>query len=217
VLPGAFLGIAERFGMIASIDAWVLRHAIRAMGRVREQGGSLALAVNVSGISAGDPDLVAMIARELEATGVPAADLVVELTETAAVADIPRARTFAEALRDLGCKFALDDFGAGFGSFYYLKHLPFDVLKIDGEFVKHAAENATDRLVISAVTEIARGLGKNTVAEFVPDDATIELLLRHGVDWGQGHHLGRPEPLERLLGAPRGPHATNLGYVARDP
>jgi EAL domain-containing protein (putative c-di-GMP-specific phosphodiesterase class I) len=142
---------------------------------------------------------VALIADEIGAAGVAPHDLVVELTETAAVADIPRARTFAEALRALGCRFALDDFGAGFGSFYYLKHLPFDVLKIDGEFVKNAAADATDRLVISAVAEIARGLGKNTVAEFVPDDRTIELLLALGVDNGQGYHLGMPRPLEEVM------------------
>jgi PAS domain S-box-containing protein len=199
IAPGAFLPIAERFGTIGAIDRWVITRAIREMGRVREAGGRLALAVNVSGLSAGEPELLNLIERELGHAGIEPCDLVVELTETAAVADIPRARRFAEALRDLGCRFALDDFGAGFGSFYYLKHLPFDVLKIDGEFVKHAAANATDRLVISAVTEIARGLGKRTVAEFVPDDASIDLLLRHGVDFGQGHHLGRPRPLSELL------------------
>jgi diguanylate cyclase (GGDEF)-like protein/PAS domain S-box-containing protein len=197
--PATFLPIAERFGTIASIDRWVVAHAIRQMGEVRARGGRLPLAVNVSGLSAGEPELLALIEHEIAAAGVDPADLVVELTETAAVADIPRARRFAEALRDLGCRFALDDFGAGFGSFYYLKHLPFDVLKIDGEFVKHAAQNPTDRLVISAVTEIARGLGKRTVAEFVPDDPTIDLLLRHGVDFGQGYHLGIPRPLCDLL------------------
>jgi diguanylate cyclase (GGDEF)-like protein/PAS domain S-box-containing protein len=197
--PGVFLPVAERFGTIGAIDRWVLRTAIREMGAVRAAGGRLPLAVNVSGRSAGDPELLDLIASELADAGVEPCDLVIELTETAAVADIPRARRFAEAIRELGCRFALDDFGAGFGSFYYLKHLPFDVLKIDGEFVKHAESNPTDRLVISAVTEIARGLGKRTVAEFVPDDTAIGLLLRHGVDFGQGHHLGRPRPLAELL------------------
>jgi diguanylate cyclase (GGDEF)-like protein/PAS domain S-box-containing protein len=197
--PGAFLEVAERFGVIRKIDAWVLRQAIRTMGAARKRGLRLPLAVNVSGVSAADPELVDLIATELAAAGVVPSDLVVELTETAAVADIPRARAFAESVRGLGCRFALDDFGAGFGAFSYLKHLPLDVLKIDGEFVKSATENAIDRLVISAVTEIARGLGKQTVAEFVPDDPTIELLLRHGVDLGQGYHLGRPRPLAELL------------------
>jgi EAL domain-containing protein (putative c-di-GMP-specific phosphodiesterase class I) len=197
--PDAFLPVAERFGTIGAIDRWVVSHAIREMGAVRVAGGRLPLAVNVSGLSAGDPELLDLIERELAHAGIEPCDLVVELTETAAVADIPRARRFAEALRELGCRFALDDFGAGFGSFYYLKHLPFDVLKIDGEFVKHADTNPTDRLVIAAVTEIARGMGKQTVAEFVPNDTAIDLLLRNGVDFGQGHHLGRPRPLRELL------------------
>ena len=115
------------------------------------------------------------------------------------MADIPRAGAFAEAVRALGCGFALDDFGAGFGSFSYLKHLPFDVLKIDGEFVAGAASSETDRLVIAAVTGIAHGLGRTTVAELIEDGPVIDVLLAHGVDFGQGHHLGRPVPLDDLL------------------
>jgi diguanylate cyclase (GGDEF)-like protein/PAS domain S-box-containing protein len=201
IRPSTFLPAAERFGTITAIDRWVVTEAIRAMGRVAAAGGRLPLAVNVSGRSAGDAGLLQAMATELAAAGVAPADLVVELTETAAVSDIPRAREFTEALRALGCGFALDDFGAGFGSFSYLKHLPFDILKIDGEFVANAEDNETDRLVIAAVTGIAHGLGKTTVAEFVEDGPVIELLLAHGVDFGQGHHLGRPAPLEELLAA----------------
>jgi EAL domain-containing protein (putative c-di-GMP-specific phosphodiesterase class I) len=184
-----------------------MAEAIRAMGRVAAAGGRLALSVNVSARSAADDELLAVIEAQLTAAGVAPADLVVELTEIAAVADIPRARAFAEAVRALGCGFALDDFGAGFGSFSYLKHLPFDMLKIDGEFVTEAQDNETDRLVIAAVTGIARGLGHSTVAQSVEDGPVIELLLTHGVDLGQGHHLGRPAPLVELLatmGVPAG-------------
>jgi diguanylate cyclase (GGDEF)-like protein/PAS domain S-box-containing protein len=201
ILPQTFLPAAERFGTITAIDRWVMIEAIRAMGRVAAAGGRLPLSVNVSARSAGDAELLEAIGSELTAAGVDPADLVVELTETAAVSDIPRARAFAEAVRALGCGFALDDFGAGFGSFSYLKHLPFDVLKIDGEFVANAEDNETDRLVISAVTGIAHGLGKTTIAEFIEDGPVIELLLAHGVDCGQGHHLGRPAPLDELLAA----------------
>ncbi len=201
ILPESFLPAAERFGTITAIDRWVVAEAIRAMGRVAGAGGRLALSVNVSARSIGDPELLAVIGAELTAAGVEPSDLVVELTETAAVADIPSAGAFAEAVRALGCGFALDDFGAGFGSFSYLKHLPFDVLKIDGEFIANAEDNETDRLVISAVTGIAHGLGRTTVAEFIEEGPVIELLLAHGVDFGQGHHLGRPVPLEELLAA----------------
>jgi EAL domain-containing protein (putative c-di-GMP-specific phosphodiesterase class I) len=199
IMPESFLPAAERFGTITAIDRWVVTEAIRTMGTVTAAGGRLALSVNVSARSVGDAELVAVLSAELAAAGVEPADLVVELTETAAVADIPRAGAFAEAVRALGCGFALDDFGAGFGSFSYLKHLPFDVLKIDGEFVANAVDNETDRLVIAAVTGIAHGLGRTTVAELIEDGPVIDLLLAHGVDLGQGHHLGRPVPLDDLL------------------
>ena len=115
------------------------------------------------------------------------------------MSNIATARDFAEHLSEMGCRFALDDFGAGFGSFYYLKHLPFDLLKIDGEFVRNCRTSPTDRLVIGAVVEIAKGLGKETIGEFVGDDETARLLTRLGVDYGQGFHLGEPAPVEQLL------------------
>jgi diguanylate cyclase (GGDEF)-like protein/PAS domain S-box-containing protein len=201
ILPESFLPAAERFGTITAIDRWVVAEAIRAMGRVSAAGGRLPLSVNVSARSVGDAELVAVLSAELGAAGVDPADLVVELTETAAVSDIPRAGAFAEAVRALGCGFALDDFGAGFGSFSYLKHLPFDLLKIDGEFVAGAADSETDRLVIAAVTGIAHGLGRTTVAGLIEDGPVIDVLLAHGVDLGQGHHLGRPVELDELLAA----------------
>ena len=115
------------------------------------------------------------------------------------MADIHRAREFAERLRAIGCRFALDDFGAGFGSFYYLKHLPFDYLKIDGEFVSGCLANRTDQLVIRAVVDIAQGLGKETVAEFAADGELVDFLRSQGVDHAQGFHIGRPEPLDVAL------------------
>ena len=139
--------------------------------------------------------LLELIERRLRETGVPPERLIFEITETAAVANIARAATFAERLSDLGCKFALDDFGAGFGSFYYLKHLPFDYLKIDGEYVRHCATNKTDRILIAAVVQIAHAMGKSTIAEFVGDQESVDVLTRLGVDYGQGYFLGHPEPL----------------------
>jgi EAL domain-containing protein (putative c-di-GMP-specific phosphodiesterase class I) len=167
--------------------------------------------VNLSGRSTGDVELLALIEHELEHTGVDPARLIFEITETTAVANIPAAQAFAARLAELGCRFALDDFGAGFGSFYYLKHLPFDYLKIDGEFVRHCGESATDQLIIQAVVDIARGLGNRTVAEQVGDDETMALLRRMGVDQAQGFFLGRPAPLEEWLDrlpAPCGPSSS---------
>jgi EAL domain-containing protein (putative c-di-GMP-specific phosphodiesterase class I) len=188
--------------VIGEVDRWIVTHAIRAMAEHKAHGRRLALAVNISGASAGEEALLTTITEELQAAELDPHDLTLEITETAAVADIPRARRFAEALAAIGCRVALDDFGAGFGSFYYLKHLPFDTLKIDGEFVRHACENAADRLVIKAVTDIARGLGKQTIAEFVPNEQTVRLLVELGVDSAQGYFLGRPRPLEELLPEP---------------
>jgi diguanylate cyclase (GGDEF)-like protein/PAS domain S-box-containing protein len=193
--PGSFLYIAERLGLIQEIDRWVVSHAIDLLAEHRAGGRELRFEVNLSGNSIGDPQLLELIERRLGETGVPPDRLIFEITETAAVANIARAADFAGRLSELGCHFALDDFGAGFGSFYYLKHLPFDYLKIDGEYVRHCAANETDRILISAVVQIARGMGKRTIAEFVGDQETVEVLTRLGVDFGQGYFLGHPEPL----------------------
>jgi diguanylate cyclase (GGDEF)-like protein/PAS domain S-box-containing protein len=193
--PSAFLPVAERFDLMAAIDRWVVARAIRMVGAELRAGRRLTVEINISGRSAGDPELLELIEHELQAGEVCPSQIIFEITETIAVSNIPRAQHFAARLADLGCRFALDDFGAGFGSFYYLKHLPFDYLKIDGEFVRHSAADPTDQLVIQAVVDIARGLGKRTVAEHVGDSETAALLQRMGVDHAQGFHLGEPAPL----------------------
>jgi diguanylate cyclase (GGDEF)-like protein/PAS domain S-box-containing protein len=197
--PAAFIGIAERFDLMQEIDRWVVARAIRLMAEQRAAGRELVFEVNISGSSTGDPELLTIIERELAETGVDPVNLVLEVTETTAVANIPRAQQFAARLAELGCRFALDDFGAGFGSFYYLKHLPFDLLKIDGEFVRSCTTSTTDQLLIRAAVDIARGLGKKTIAEYVGDEATVELLRKLGVDFAQGFHIGRPGPLAARL------------------
>ncbi len=197
--PAAFIAIAERFDLMQDIDRWVVARAIRHMGEQRRAGRELVFEVNISGSSTGDPDLLTLIEHELREGEVDPVNLVLEITETTAVANIPRAQQFAARLAELGCRFALDDFGAGFGSFYYLKHLPFDLLKIDGEFVRSCTTNQTDQLLIRAAVDIARGLGKRTIAEYVGDDETVELLRQLGVDYGQGFHIGEPGPLIQRL------------------
>jgi EAL domain-containing protein (putative c-di-GMP-specific phosphodiesterase class I) len=199
VPPGAFLAIAERFDLICEIDRWVLGEAVRMLHEQHGAGRDIALAVNLSGRTMGDPGIGEYLESLLAARPIQPERLVIEVTETAAIVNIERARRLAERLHTLGCRFALDDFGAGFASFYYLKHLAFDYLKIDGEFVRQIVEDPIDQLVIEAVVNIARGLGTRTIAEFVGDDATIALLRRLGVDYGQGYHLGRPRPIADLL------------------
>ncbi|MEA2154203.1 MAG: hypothetical protein QOE11_343 [Solirubrobacteraceae bacterium] len=201
VPPGAFLPIAERFDLICDIDRWVLREAVRLLHDEHAAGRDVSLAVNLSGRTMSDPGLGEYLESLLAAQPIQPGRLVIEVTETAAIVNIDRARRLAERLHALGCRFALDDFGAGFASFYYLKHLAFDYLKIDGEFVRQLVHDPTDQLVIQAVVNIARGLGTRTVAEFVGDEPTVELLRSLGVDYGQGYHLGMPTPIAQVLEA----------------
>jgi diguanylate cyclase (GGDEF)-like protein len=202
IAPASFLPIAERFGLIGEIDRWVVTQAIRILSEQARFGRRPKVEVNLSGHSLGDPELAVHIDRELRGSDVDPTQLVFEVTETAAIGNIEAAQHFAVRLAELGCRFALDDFGAGFGSFYYLKHLPFDFIKIDGEFVRNLVEDETNRLVISAVVDLARGLGKRTIAEFVGDEATALALRELGVDYLQGFYLGRPAPLDAYLEEP---------------
>lgn len=199
VPPRAFLFDAERFDLIGEIDRWVLRRAVQLLHAHAAAGQELSLTVNLSAKTIDDLGVVGDLAQTLSEYPVPAGRLTVEVTETAAIVNIDRVRELAHELHKLGCGFALDDFGAGLASFYYLKQLEFDYLKIDGEFITKLLAGGVDRLLVEAVVGIARGLGTQTVAEFVGDDATVEVLRRLGVDYGQGFHLGRPGPLETVL------------------
>ncbi len=191
VMPAEFLPAAERSGLIGQIDQWVVTEACRMLGEEQRTGSGLHIAVNLSGTSMGEPTVLAVIEREL-ARLPRRGGLTIEVTETAAITDIDRARSFAEHLETLGCEFALDDFGAGYGSFYYLKHLPFDYLKIDGGFIRDVVTDRADQAVVRSLVQIARELGKHTVAEFVEDQATLDKLRELGVDYAQGYHIGRP-------------------------
>ena len=205
--PGSFLYIAERFDLIQAIDRWVVSQAIEILAHEQALGRDVVLCVNLSAKSVTDADMPNHIADELQARGADGSGLCFEVTETAAVVNIDRARRFAELIGELGCEFALDDFGAGFASFYYLKHLAFDLLKIDGEFVTDLTTSRTNQLVVKAVVDIARGLGKRTIAEFVEDAETLQLLRGMGVDFAQGFYVAKPAPLP-LRHAPL-PHLEN--------
>jgi EAL domain-containing protein (putative c-di-GMP-specific phosphodiesterase class I) len=200
VLPAHFLSVAERFGLIRAIDRWVIAEAVRLLVRAPE-GEVPCVEINLSCDSLSDDELPAYIERVLGEGGVDPERIIFEVTETAAIANMAEAQVFVERVRELGCRFALDDFGAGFASFYYLKHLPFDYLKIDGEFIRNLPANATDRLIVEAVVATAKGMGKQTIAEFVGDESTVELLRELDVDYAQGYHLGRPGPAGDMLAA----------------
>ena len=190
--PGAWLPAAERYGLIREIDRLVVS---RAVGRLAEELESdVSIAVNLSALSIVEEGMLAHVERELVRHCVAPERLTIEVTETAAISDMACAVAFCRDAAALGCALALDDFGVGFGSFHYLKLLPFSHLKIDGEFIRGLCSCAHDRLMVEALVGVARGMGMRTVAEFVGDGATVELLRALGVDYAQGFHIGRPKP-----------------------
>jgi EAL domain-containing protein (putative c-di-GMP-specific phosphodiesterase class I) len=200
VAPGRFLPAAERYGLIREIDRMVLERVAAMLGGEHGRHG-VKIAMNVSALSVSDPTMLAHLERRLEFYGVDPSALVVEVTETAAISDMDSARAFCAGLLQLGCSVALDDFGAGFGSFQYLKHLPFSHLKIDGDFIRGLPVSRTDQLVVKALAGVVRGMGRKTIAEFVGDAPTMSMLRSYGVDYAQGFEVGRPVPIVPLLAA----------------
>jgi diguanylate cyclase (GGDEF)-like protein/PAS domain S-box-containing protein len=200
VPPGRFLAAAERFGLIQSIDRWVFGQAVRLLAIRQAAGDHRVVEVNLSGASLTDEALIDDLVSIICAAPIDPSRLIVEITETAAVRNFELARAVATRLSGLGCTFALDDFGSGFGSFYYLKHLPFQGIKIDGEFVKDLPSSRSDQLTVQAITTLARGLGKDTTAEFVQDAETVAVLRALGVGYAQGYFIGRPREVPELAG-----------------
>ena len=189
VPPGEFLSVAEEFGLMSSIDRWVVGQAAQLAAAGRR------VHVNLSASSLEDPGMFAFIRDALAEAGAPAANLVFEVTETAMTRDLPHARVFARRVEELGARLALDDFGTGFSTLQQLKRLPARVLKIDIEFVRDLTTSAESRHVVEAVVGLARRFGQQTVAEGVESEAVQTLLQRLGVDCAQGFHLGRPVPI----------------------
>jgi PAS domain S-box-containing protein len=186
--PGMFLPVAERYGLVADVDRWVLRRAIeRAAAGYRVE-------VNVSAWTIAHDDLIPLIDRLLTETGADPANLVIEITETALMQDLAAGREFADGLKALGCGLALDDFGTGYASFTYLKSMPLTYLKIDVEFVRDLAESEANRHVVDAIVSLAKGFGYQTIAEGVEDERTLTILRQRGVDYAQGFHIGPPAP-----------------------
>jgi diguanylate cyclase (GGDEF)-like protein len=196
--PGAFLGAAERTGVLPSIDRWVVRRAIELLALDMDDRREFPLSVNVSGKAFSDRELLPSMERELGAKGVDPARLILEFTEAAAVADLDRAREFTLAAKGLGCRLALDDFGVSLSSLQHLKKLPVDYLKIDGTFVRDVLHNPVDQHLVKAMVEVAHALDKKTIAEFVGDEETLQLIRTWGLDYAQGYHVGRPRALSEI-------------------
>ncbi len=202
LLPAAsFIEAAERSGMVQELDRWVVGRALELLAEREQQGKPLSLHVNLSGASLTDISVLEFIERRLDEGGADPSHCTFEITETANVYDYDTAAGFADRLTEFGCQVAIDDYGAGFGPFHYLKRIPFDLIKIDGSFVRDMPHSDADQLTVKAIVQIARGLGKTTIAEYVQDDRTTEMLREYGVDMAQGFHLGRPVDLDEMLAA----------------
>lgn len=197
IMPGRFIPIAEKSGKILNIDRWVLAESVRLL---KTRPDMLPLAVNISGRSFDDPSLPQYIGDLLRDAQVEPKRLIVELTETSAVSDLADAQRFIEALRVTGCGICLDDFGSGFASFAYLKHLAVDTVKIDGLFIRNLPHDHDNQVFVKAIVDVARGMGKQTVAEFVEDAATLGMLREFGVDMVQGYFLDKPRADHPALG-----------------
>jgi PAS domain S-box-containing protein len=197
VPPDRFLPAAEEHGLIVDIDDWVVGRAIALASRGH------AVQLNLSAQSVGSPGLLERFRSDLQRTGADPGLIVVELTETALLADEGAAEIFIDRLKSFGCKLALDDFGTGYGGFTYLKRLPVDFLKIDTEFVHDLSRNTASQHVVRAVVSLARGFGQQTIAEGVEHPDTLQLLAAFGVDYAQGYAIARPGPVEEMLIAPR--------------
>ncbi|SEP75647.1 PAS domain S-box-containing protein/diguanylate cyclase (GGDEF) domain-containing protein [Nitrosomonas ureae] len=189
IMPGQFIPIAEKSGQILDIDRWVVKECIEKLANDLSMPP---LAINISGRTFDEPSLPLYIRKLLMERGVEPGRLIIELTETAAVSDIQDAQRFIESIHQSGCKVCLDDFGSGFSTFGYLKYLGVEILKIDGLFITGLHNNRDNQVFVKAMVDVAHGLGKITVAEYVEDEDTFRMVKKLGIDLVQGYNFGRP-------------------------
>ena len=194
VPPIKFIETAEDFGLISRIDEYVCTKALERLRIARSEGRDISFAINLSGITFDDEEVLKRIGEILEEANMPQGKVIFEITETAALRDIGRAQRSIRELKRYGCEFALDDFGVGYSSFNYIKHLDIDYLKIDGSFVRNLLESEDDRVFVKALADVARGMSIKTIAEMVEDENVVEYLYELGIDYGQGFHFGKPKP-----------------------
>jgi diguanylate cyclase (GGDEF)-like protein len=197
--PGTFIPAAERYDLMGSLDRWVIENALIERGEALAAIEDLAISINLSANSLNDPLFWPFLKTTLEASQLPPEQVSFEITETALINNIDVARNFMTAIRQAGHKLVLDDFGTGLSSFTYLKQFPIDGLKIDGSFICNIKDNPVDRVIVEAINEICHKLGIKTVAEFVEDAETLEIVKNIGIDQAQGYVIGRPVPLDMMI------------------
>jgi len=185
-----FIETAEHTGQISDIDKWVLTQVLERLSRPEYE--DCTIAINLSGRSLDTPGLFEFFQERVIASKIKSNQLIFEITESSAVAEMAKAESFLSRMKKLGYHFSLDDFGVGFSSFSYLKHLPVDQIKIDGSFIRHIDYSREDQIFVKAMVQVAHELGLSTVAEFVESPAILEILADIGVDYVQGHHIGKP-------------------------
>ena len=196
IAPGAFLHAAEKYNIISGIDRWVIKNSMTWLAATEKSGGDpVTISINLSGQTIGSPDMLKFIIDQMEATGAPTEQIIFEVTETAAIANITSATSFMLTLRGCGFRFSLDDFGSGLSSFTYLKKLPVDFLKIDGTFVRDILSDPVDYAMVKSINELGQLLGKETIAEFVETTELADELERMGVNYVQGYAFAKPRPL----------------------
>ena len=199
VPPGSFIPAAERYNLMPTVDRWVIRTAFEWLKKNPKLLKEINLcSINVSGHSLGDELFLEFVTSQFQQQGVPPEKICFEITETTAVANLTGAIHFMELLRRSGCRFALDDFGSGMSSFAYLKNLPVDFLKIDGNFIRDIVPDPVDRAMVEAINQVGHVMGLQTIAEFVENDAIMKQLRRIGVDYAQGFGIAKPQPLQNF-------------------
>jgi len=192
ISPAIFIPVAERIGMIHDIDNWVIKQAINALRQLPADKSYVSLNINLSSHAFHDPELLQRIKDALSESQVDGNRITFEITETAAIANYEQTREMIIKLRELGCSFALDDFGVGFNSFSYLKQFPVDYLKIDGSFITNLVHDEVDQTLVKSMVEISKTLGKKTVAEFVESEEILKMVKSYGIDYAQGYYIGKP-------------------------
>ncbi len=198
--PNSFLPAAERYNLISRIDQWVIEKTFKSL---KVNQGFLKkinfCSINLSGPSLTDPNILDFIITQLDSLEIDGSKICFEITETAAILNLSNATKFISILKNLGCRFALDDFGSGLSSFAYLKNLPVDYLKIDGMFVKDIVDDPIDHAMVKSINEIGQVMNMKTIAEFVENDVIKGMLKEIGVDYAQGYGIAKPVPLDELL------------------